>query len=127
VWVGVPFQTVLLLAGLRSLPESVYDAAYVDGASSLQALRYITWPLVKPVSLTVVLLSAIWTFKAFDTIFIMTRGGPARATQVLPLYAYDSAFRVFDFSRGASAAVVLMCIPLVLGVVYLRVARRHWT
>ncbi|QSB15360.1 sugar ABC transporter permease [Natronosporangium hydrolyticum] len=125
IWVGVPFLTVLLLAGLRTLPREIYEAAGVDGAGYWQSLRHMTLPLMKPVSLTVLLLAAIWTFKAFDTIYIMTGGGPARATEVLPLYAYHMAFRVHDFSTGAAAAVVLMLFPLILGILYLRSARRH--
>ena len=108
IWVGIPFNMILLLPGLQSIPRSLYEAARIDGASAWQSFRHITLPLMRPVSLSVLLLGFIYTFKVFDIVYVMTRGGPVDATTVLPIYVYQMSFSFFRFGDGAAAAVLLL-------------------
>ena len=125
IWVGVPFNMILLLPGLQSIPRSFYEAASIDGASSRQSFRYITLPLMRPVALSVLLLGIIYTFKVFDLIYVMTRGGPVDATTVLPIYVYQLSFNFFRFGEGAAAAILLLA-PLSLAAIgYLWFSRRE--
>jgi multiple sugar transport system permease protein len=124
-WVGVPFNMLLLLVGLQNIPDPLYEAATIDGATAWQRFRHITLPLLRPVAVTAAILGLIYTFKAFDIVFIMTGGGPVDATTVLPLYAYQLSFRFFRLGDGAAAATLLVAIPLVLSVLYVRRMREE--
>ena len=118
VWQGMPFMLLLLLAGLQALPSSPFEAATVDGASAWQRFRYITLPLLRPVIIVAVALQMIDLFRVFDTVYIMTRGGPGHATELFPFYIYRSAFS--DDRLGLAAALsyitvgitVFLLIPL---------------
>ncbi len=125
IWLGIPFNAVLLLAGLQGISESLYEAAKVDGAGGWQRFRYITLPQMRPVSLTVLLLGFVYTFKVFDVIFIMTGGGPATATTTLPILTYNQTFQFFTFGTGAATATLLLIISLTLSVAYLLLIRRE--
>lgn len=123
-WSIAPFAMMLLLAGLQSIPQSLYEAAVLDGANRWQTFRYITFPAMAPVSLMVLLLNFIYTFKTFDTIFILTRGGPGDVTEVLPILAYTRAFQFFRLGEGATVNTILLVLPVLLSIVYFRLARR---
>lgn len=123
VWVTSPFVMILLLAGLQNIPDNLYEAAEIDGATAWQRFRYITLPMMRPVALTVLLLSFIFTFKTFDNIFVMTGGGPGDATTIMPIYAYQKAFEFFEFSDGAVASTVLMVISIVMALGYFWLSR----
>jgi multiple sugar transport system permease protein len=125
VWVTTPFVMILLLAGLQGISPSIYEAVQLDGANAWQRFRYVTLPLVRPVALTVLLLSFIFTFKTFDNVFVMTRGGPGDATNIMPIYAYDLAFTFFRFSDGAVATTVLIVISVVMSLAYFWASRRE--
>lgn len=114
IWKGIPFVTVVLLAGLQSIPKDLYEAAYIDGASGWQGFCHVTLPHLKAVGLIAFLLSCIWTFNDFDLAFIMTRGGPANATQLLSIYTYLTAFNFFNFNYAAAIAGIIFLI-LVIG------------
>ena len=116
---------VLLLAGLQGIPISLYEAASLDGARALRRFVDITVPLMRPVILTVLLLNFIYTFKTFDTVFIMTRGGPGDATTVLPIYAYTVGFSFFRLGDGAVATTLLLIVPVALSLVYFWLTRRE--
>ena len=118
VWSGAPLAMLLMVAGLLAISDSLYEAARIDGATAWQRTRHITIPMLRPVILTAAMLSFIYTFKTFDTIYIMTRGGPASATKVLPIYAYEQAFQYFRFGEGAVATTLLLVVPLAIAVVY---------
>jgi len=124
VWSGAPFAMILIIAGLLAIPDSVYESAAVAGASAWQTTRYITIPMLRPVLLTAAILSLIYTFKTFDTIYIMTKGGPGGSTAVLPIFAYQQAFQFFRFGEGAVATTLLLVIPLVMATVYFILSRR---
>lgn len=125
VWVGVPFNMVLLMAGLQSIDLELYEAAALDGASAWQRFRLITLPLMKPVSAAVLLLGLIYTFKVFDIVFVMTAGGPVDSTTVLPLYVYQVFFERFRFGQGSAAGLLLLVVPLIGAVFYVRRLRRE--
>jgi multiple sugar transport system permease protein len=125
IWVGIPFNMILLLPGLQSIPDSLYEAASIDGANGPQSFRNITLPLMRPVMLSVLLLGIIYTFKAFDIIYVMTGGGPVNATTVLTIYVYQFAFSFFRFGDAAAAAVLLLLGLSVVAVGYLWLSQRE--
>jgi multiple sugar transport system permease protein len=125
IWVGVPFNMLLLLVGLHTIDPELYEAAAIDGAGAWQRFRRITLPLMRPVSVTVLLLGLIYTFKVFDTIFVMTGGGPVDATRVLSLYVYEVFFAFFRFGRGSAAGVLLLVVPLLAGALYVHRLRKE--
>ncbi len=122
IWVGIPFNMVLLLAGLQNIPVTLYEAASVDGASAWQRFRSLTLPLMRPVSLSVLLLGIIYTFKVFDLVYVMTGGGPVDATNVLPIQTYKLSFTFFRFGEGAAAATLLL-----VGLIGVALAYLFWT
>jgi multiple sugar transport system permease protein len=125
VWVGIPFHMLLLHAGLQSLPGGVYEAAKLDGAGPWKQFTRITVPLMRPIMFTALLLGFVQTFKSFDIIYVMTGGGPAGATTVLPVSVYNLSFDYFQFGQGAAAANILLVIPMLLSIVYLWNRRRE--
>src|SRR5690606_2630297 len=112
IWVGIPFNMIILLGGLQSLPLHLYEAAKIDGANRWQQFVRITWPLLKPTIYILLMLGIIYTFKVFDLIFMMTGGGPVNASTVFPLYAYRLAFIQFEFSLGATVASFMFLLLL---------------
>ncbi|WP_081416560.1 carbohydrate ABC transporter permease [Arthrobacter castelli] len=125
VWVTSPFVMILLLAGLQGIPPGLYEAAKIDGTNAWQRFRHVTLPMMRPVALTVLLLSFIFTFKTFDNIYVMTKGGPGDATGIMPIYAYDKAFNFFEFSDGAVASTVLIIISIVMALLYFWMTRKE--
>ncbi len=125
IWVGVPFNMILLLPGLQSISTSLYEAASIDGATGLQSFRYITLPLMRPVALSVLLLGIIYTFKVFDLVYIMTGGGPVDATTVLPIYVYNLSFSFFRFGDGAATAILLLLGLTLVAIAYLWLSRQE--
>ena len=102
VWQNTPYVTIILLAGLRSLPSEPIEAAAIDGAGRLAAFWFVTRPMLRPYIVVALLLRTIFEFRAFDNIYAMTGGGPANSTMVLSMYTYLVTFVQFDFSIGAA-------------------------
>lgn len=123
-WRYVPLMTLLLLAGLQQLERESYEAASVDGANTWQQFTHITLPGLRPMLLTVGVLSLIWSTKVFDEIWVLTGGGPANGTTVMNLWAYRQAFEFLRFGYGAALAYQLALATGVLAVLYFLVARR---
>ncbi|MEU0563151.1 ABC transporter permease subunit [Dactylosporangium sp. NPDC006015] len=125
VWKGVPFFTVTFLAGLKAIPADLYEAATIDGASSLQRFIHVTLPGLRHVITVTVTLSSIWTFNNFDLIWLLTQGGPGDATAPYVLVAYSKA--ILQLQYGAGAAVTLVMLPVigVLVFVLVRLMRRN--
>lgn len=119
-WQGFPFFAVMILAGLQSIPRSYYEAAALDGASSLRQFWHITLPGISGVLVTAVLLRTIWVANSFDVIFVMTGGGPGYATYTLPLYAFIKARTNLDFGYGSALAVLFTFLLMGLVLLYLR-------
>src|SRR5262249_53162379 len=97
-WVGIPFNMMLLLAGLQNIPATLYEAASIDGATVIRRFIHITLPQMRAVALGLLLLTFIYTFKVFDLIYVMTAGGPVDATTVLPIQIYRLNFSFFRFA-----------------------------
>jgi multiple sugar transport system permease protein len=125
VWQSTTYVTLILLAGLRALPSEPLEAASIDGATRLQALRHVTLPMLRPYLLVALLLRTIFEFRAFDNIYAMTGGGPANATMVLSMYTYLMSFVQFDFSIGAAAAWMMLLMSLLLCTFFILVIRRR--
>lgn len=124
IWIGFPFNFILLYAGMRSIPEDVYEAAKIDGATFWKRVGYITLPLLKPVSFAVLMLGTIYTVKVFDLVWIMTAGGPANGTHLLSTYAYQVGFSLLNFGQAAAIATLMVLLVLFLNLVQLLLQRR---
>ncbi|GAB2553903.1 carbohydrate ABC transporter permease [Gracilibacillus alcaliphilus] len=125
IWIGIPFNMILILAAMQSLPKDVYEAATVDGSNKLQTFWHITLPLLRPQLLVIIVLGIIYTFKVFDLILIMTGGGPVNATTVLPFYGYQLAFVNFNFGESGVVATVILCILLIIASIYLYMMKKE--
>jgi len=119
-WVGIPFNMLLLISGLTNVPQDVYESAAIDGATRAQTFFRITVPLMKDAIFAVLMLGFIYTFRAFDLMYIMTAGGPLNSTDVLATYSYMLSFTQYQFSMGSTVAVILFLILMVVGLFYLR-------
>jgi multiple sugar transport system permease protein len=125
IWRAFPFFMVMLLAGLQAIPEDVYEAADIDGTTPLQKFWFITIPALRGVILTIVLLDGIWTFRAFDPVYVMTGGGPVNSSQVLATSIYFNAFQKLRFGFASAEAVIMFLILFTFSVVYVRRAVRE--
>ena len=126
VWLGIPFNMMLLTGGLANLPESVFESAMIDGANRVQRFLRITVPLLKQTIAATLMLGLIYTLKVFDLIWVMTNGGPVHATTTLPVWSYRLSFVLFDFGKGAAAANMLFVLTIVPVVFYIyRFAREE--
>ncbi|MDR1105941.1 MAG: sugar ABC transporter permease [Treponema sp.] len=121
-WVGIPFNMLLLTSGLTNVPEEIYESASIDGANAWVRFWKITIPCIRSSIFAVLMLGFIYTFKAFDLMFIMTAGGPLNATDVLGTYSYRLSFTEYKFSMGSSSAIVLFFCLFVIGLLYLRMS-----
>lgn len=125
VWIGIPFNMALLLAGLQSISTALYEAAMVDGANAFNRFLYITLPMMRSTSLATLMLGFIYTLNVFDLIYVMTGGGPVNATEVMPLYAYNIAFTQFDMGSGSAVATLMFLLLLGVSAIYLFLIRRE--
>jgi multiple sugar transport system permease protein len=125
IWLGIPFNLVILYAGLQNIPATLYEAAALDGANGWQQFRRITFPLLRPVSAITLLLGLIYTLKVVDIIWIMTRGGPADASTTLAIWSYREAFGTGqpDFSPAAAVGNLLILIAFAAGLLHVRLQR----
>ncbi|MEM8787870.1 MAG: sugar ABC transporter permease [Pseudomonadota bacterium] len=119
VWVGTPMITLFFLAAMQGVPRDLYEAAYVDGASRWYRFRRITIPQIFPVIVSMMLLSAIWTFNSFEIIWILTEGGPRSATTTLIVDTYKTAISNYKFGEGSARAVVIVVLLSAFALVYL--------
>ncbi|MFJ3779088.1 carbohydrate ABC transporter permease [Streptomyces sp. NPDC090075] len=128
VWIGIPFNLVVLYSGLQSIPDSLYEAAALDGAGAWRRFWHITFPLLRPVSAITLLLGLVYTLKVFDIIWIMTKGGPADSSTTFATWSYRLGFGNLlpAFGPGAAVGNLLVAAALVFGLVYLRVQRKQY-
>jgi multiple sugar transport system permease protein len=120
IWKTTPFAALIILAGLQSIPDDLYEAASVDGATPWQKFRHLTLPLLKPALLLALLFRTIDALRVFDLVFVMTQGGPADATNVLQFYGYKKTFAEGMIGYGSAIAVTVFFMSLVLALAYLR-------
>jgi multiple sugar transport system permease protein len=121
VWKTTPFVAMLLFAGLRSIPDELYEAAEIDGAGTFSKFRSITIPMLLSTIGVVLILRSIDAFRVFDVVYVMTQGGPGNSTEVLSMLAYKTAFGALDVGRGAAVATVVTVMVLILSLFYRRV------
>lgn len=119
LWKIFPLSAVVLLAGLQSIPEHLYESARIDGGNNLQIFRYVTLPSLRPISSILILLTTIWSFRRFTIIWVLTQGGPSLATETLVVGVYRSAFKSFDMGYAAAMAVVGLLLSSLITFVYL--------
>jgi multiple sugar transport system permease protein len=120
IWIGIPFNMILLTTGLTTISEELYESASIDGATRVQRFFFITLPLLRPAIENVLILGFIYTFKVFDLVYVMTNGGPVNATQVLSTYSYKLSFEFFDYSKGATVANILLIILFMISLMHLK-------
>lgn len=123
VWKTTPFMALLLLSGLAYIPNDLYEAARVDGASWWQSFKRITFPLLMPAVFVALLFRSIDAFRVFDMIYVMTKGGPGNSTEVLSLYAYKTVFGSMDFGYGSALCVITFLCVLCITFIYSRIFR----
>jgi len=122
-WRYFPFAMLMILARLQAIDDTLYEAAEVDGANPIQKFRFITLPELKYVLGAIFLLRLMWTFNKFDDIFLLTSGG--FGTRVLPVLTYEFSFRLYDFGRGAAAAMILLATLIVFMIIYISTVMRN--
>jgi multiple sugar transport system permease protein len=125
IWLGVPFNLTLLYSGLQDIPDELYEAGALDGATGWTAFRYITWPNLREVVNIVLMLGVIYTLKVIDIILGLTQGGPANATETIATQSYERSFVEFKFGQGAALSNILILISLAFAIIYLRATRRR--
>jgi multiple sugar transport system permease protein len=125
VWQWTPFVTLVMLAGILSLPRAPFEAAIMDGAGRLRILRDMTLPLLRPIIGLVLLLRSIDAFKEFDKVFILTGGGPGTSTELLSIYTYRVNFRDWDLGYGAVCAFMVYLVVLILCSVFYKAMTRR--
>jgi len=127
IWRGIPFVAITLLAGLQTIPPSLYEAATIDGASPWQRFRYVTLPMLTPIIAVVMTFSVLFTFTDFQLIYVLTRGGPLNATHLMATLSFQRAIPGGNLGEGAAIAVAM--IPFLLAAIlfsYFGLQRRRW-
>jgi multiple sugar transport system permease protein len=126
VWKLFPFATVTILAGLQTIPEELYEAAEIDGAKNYQKLIYITIPSLNFVFSIIIVLLTIWAIKMFSIIFVLTKGGPSRATETLVIKTYIESFRYFRMGYAAAISVTTLVIVSIFVIIYSFILRKQY-
>jgi multiple sugar transport system permease protein len=124
VWKTTPFVAILLMAGLKVIPQELYQAAKIDGAGRWTIFRKITLPLLKPVILIVLIFRTLDAFRVFDAIYVLTGGGPANTTETLSIYAYKVLFQTLQFGYGSALSVIVFLCVASMSLVYIKVLSR---
>jgi multiple sugar transport system permease protein len=127
IWIGIPFNLVVLYSGLQAIPAEVHEAAAIDGANGWQRFWRVTFPLLRPVSAITLLLGLVYTLKVFDLIWIMTKGGPADASTTFATWSYRLSFGSLlpEFGPGAAVGNLLIVMALFFGLLHIRFQRRQ--
>jgi multiple sugar transport system permease protein len=127
VWKTTPFVALLLMAGLHTIPKELYQAAKVDGASPWVTFLRVTLPLLRPLLLVVLIFRTIDAFRVFDTIYVLTGGGPGNTTETLSIYAYKVLFQTLQFGYGSTLAVTVFFLVGLITLAYMRALRTGTT
>jgi ABC-type sugar transport system permease subunit len=125
VWRNFGYYMVLYLAGLQTIPGQLYEAANIDGASAWQQFKYITLPLLKPISTMILIVCSIRSFQVFSEVFVMTSGGPMRATNVILYYIYEQTFDNFRLGFGSAMTIVIFSLLFVLAMIQWKVSKQN--
>jgi multiple sugar transport system permease protein len=127
IWKWTPFMVLILHAGLQSLPLTPFEAALIDGASRWQLFRYITLPLLRSTIAVALIFRTMDSLKTFDTIYVMTEGGPNNASEVLNIYVFQTGFKYFHIGYAAALAVILTLFVFAVNLLLIRVRERSWS
>lgn len=122
IWYGVPFFAIMLLAALQSIPQELYEAAEIDGATGIQKLFQITIPYIKPTIISTTLLRTMWIMNFPDIIYAMTRGGPANSTNILATHLINKVYQFYDYGQGAALGLMIMGILFIYALFYLKIS-----
>ncbi|GMQ60789.1 carbohydrate ABC transporter permease [Vallitalea maricola] len=125
IWKGMGYYMIIYLAALQGIPNSLYEAAKIDGASSWQRFKYVTLPMLTPATFFVIMMLTINCFKVFDLVYIMTEGGPGRSTTLLVNYIYDKAFLAWDYGSASAISIVLFIMVATITIIQFR-AEKKW-
>ncbi|WP_274629496.1 carbohydrate ABC transporter permease [Arvimicrobium flavum] len=125
ILVTVPFTTTIFLGGLSSIPDDLYEASALEGATPVQQFRHITFPLLKPFVNIAIVLNTIYVFNSFPIIWVMTQGGPANSTDILVTHLYKLAFRLGKLGEASAVSLVMFAILLLFTMIYVRLAMRE--
>lgn len=124
VWKETPYVVLLMLAGLSNISADLYEAARVDGSSGWKSFWKITLPLLKPISVVLVITKTIWAIQTFDLVYILTGGGPANSTELISVYIQKMAFKFTQFGYGSAMSYVLMLITFFLCLIYIKISAK---
>jgi multiple sugar transport system permease protein len=125
VWEWTPFIALILMAALQALPDEPFEAALIDGASRWQMFRYITLPMIRPALMVAILIRTVDAFKIFDTIYVLTLGGPGVSTQVLGLYTYKWGFKFFQMGYASAMSYIMVIMLVIVGNIVVFIMRRR--
>jgi len=114
IWKNSGYSVLIYLAALQNIPHECQEAARIDGANAVQVFRYVTWPLLRPTTFLLIVMLTIWSFQAFAQPYLMTLGGPARATETLVYFIYQQGFSFYTFGYSALAALVMMALVFLI-------------
>lgn len=120
IWRGIGFAMILMTSGLSAIPDDLYEAARMDGATPWQTFRRLTLPLMVPTIFLYLLVSTVTTIAIFSLVYALTRGGPAGATEIIGIYVYNQSFDAYRLGYGSAIAVVLLVFSLIIGLFYVR-------
>ena len=120
-WRWFPFLAIIILAALQTIPVEQYNAASIDGANSFQKFIYITFPMMRPTLSVLGLIGTLWSINIFDVIYMLTRGGPAGATETIPVFVYQKAFQEYAMNKASAAAAILFLFLFVFVVFYFKI------
>lgn len=124
IWQWTPYVFLVMLAGLQGLPKEQYEAIQVDGASGWQTFRMLTFPLLQPLIIVIILLRVIDAFKTFDQVWVLTAGGPGNATELVNIYAYRTNFRLWNLGYGAAVALVIYFVILIITALFFNITQK---
>lgn len=123
VWHWFPFTSIIILSGLSTISETLYESADVDGASKWQKLRYITMPGLSKITFALVVIGTLWCFNVFDIVYITTEGGPLNLTTTVPVYIYREAFKNYKIGRSSAVSIITAAILLVIALILAKVSK----
>jgi multiple sugar transport system permease protein len=125
VWEWTPLITIIVLAGLSSMPQEIFEAAMVDGANYWQRLRHMVMPFISGVVIVALLIRSMDAIRFFDIIFITTNGGPADSTKIIPIRLYETAFRFFELGYAAAIGLGMLAFSILIANLFLRILARE--
>ncbi|MDR1904050.1 MAG: sugar ABC transporter permease [Treponema sp.] len=124
-WKSFPFMTITLLSGMQGIPDTLYESASIDGAGFFRSFRHITIPMLMPVTVISTVLMFIWTFNNFENIYLLTHGGPANATFVLPILSYYTAFYRSQLGYASAISTIMLAVLLLMALLYMRLLQKN--